>query len=216
MKRRFWQPHEDEIIRKEYANTHAGEVAKKLKRSASSVWARANLLNIKKDREWLRENSRQNMQKPNHGGHKTQFKKGIIPHNKGEKMSPELYKKLEATMFKIGHSPHNTRKDFDISVRKDKSGRSYKYIRTKLGVWEPYHRYIWERENGKIPEGKILVFKDKNTLNIKIENLELISRKENMERNTIHRYPEDIVRTTRLIGVLNRYINKKLEKNEQK
>ena len=45
--------------------------------------------------------------------------------------------------------------------------------------WKLKHRYIWEKENGKIPKGMLLIFKDNNKLNIDLDNLMLISRAEN-------------------------------------
>ena len=43
------------------------------------------------------------------GTHGGRFQKGLIPHNKGKKMSPEVYEKAKATMFKSGNIPHNHR-----------------------------------------------------------------------------------------------------------
>ena len=37
------------------------------------------------------------------------FKKGMIPHNKGKKMSKELYEKCRGTMFEKGNIPADTR-----------------------------------------------------------------------------------------------------------
>lgn len=44
-------------------------------------------------------------------------------------------------------------------------------------------RYIFELKNGKIPTGFVIVHKDGNKGNDSIENLEAISRKENLIRN---------------------------------
>ncbi len=40
------------------------------------------------------------------------------------------------------------------------------------------HRYVWELANGPIPEGHMIQFADKNTLNCELENLMLVSNKE--------------------------------------
>ena len=42
------------------------------------------------------------------------------------------------------------------------------------------HRFIWEESNGKIPAGMNLIFKDNNPLNVKLDNLMLVTRAENM------------------------------------
>ncbi len=111
---------------------------------------------------------------------KGRFKKGHISWNKGIK---GLTIGGVQTQFKPGNEPHNTKHNGAISIRKDKSGRPYKYIRISKGNWELLHRFVWKKHNGEIPKGMLVVFKDGNSLNCSIDNLELISRKENMQRN---------------------------------
>ena len=53
--------------------------------------------------------------------------------------------------------------------------------------------------HGEIPKGLIIVFKDNNPMNCTIENLEAITRIENMRRNTYHRYPNELKRTIKLL-----------------
>lgn len=108
------------------------------------------------------------------------FKPGHKPANKGTKglMKPNK------TSFRNGHIPHNTKYDGAISYRTHKrSNKTYAYIRVEKGKWELLHRYIYKKEYGEIPPGYVIRFKDGNTLNCKIENLECISRKENRNRN---------------------------------
>lgn len=64
-----------------------------------------------------------------------------------------------------------------------KQHEKYYYIRISKAKWVLYQRYLWEQKNGKIPKGMLIIFKDKNPLNCVLENLEMISRIENMERN---------------------------------
>lgn len=102
------------------------------------------------------------------------FKKGNAALNKGTKMSPEQYEKCKDTMFKKGHVPENILKVGTV-VRTTKDG----YFKIKTGEpnkWEFVHRYVWEKVNGKIPEGMVIVFKDGNKENVSIENLELVNR----------------------------------------
>jgi len=80
--------------------------------------------------------------------------------------------------------PKNHRQVGEIRLQKDKSGSQYYMIKIKEpNKWQLLHRHNWEKKYGKIPEGLLLVFKDRNSLNTEPENLELITRKENMDRN---------------------------------
>ena len=140
------------------------------------------------------------------------IKKGVIPHNKGKKqsdyMSKESIAKSQATRFKKGRKPHNTKEKGDIvSIKDSYNSTYYKYIKIKDNNWVLYHRYLWEQVNGKIPDNLILVFKDKNTDNVVIHNLELITRSESMLRNSRHNYPIEIIPSMILIKKLENKLN---------
>ncbi len=117
---------------------------------------------------------------------KSYFVKGHTPANKGKKitdyMSEEAVKKVKLSTFKKGHVPGNTLYNGAVVIR-NQNNNQYAYIRVACGKWEPLHRFRWKRVNGEIPKGYIVVFADGNTMNCAIENLELISRKENALRN---------------------------------
>ena len=139
-------------------------------------------------------------------------KKGSIPFNKGLKqsdyMSKEAIEKTKATRFAKGRKPHNTKQSGDIIAIKDSYNDTYyKYIKIKDNHWNLYHRYLWEKINGEIPENHILVFKDGNSDNVVIENLELITRSENMYRNSKHNYPIEIIPSMVLIKKLENKLN---------
>lgn len=141
---------------------------------------------------------------------KSQYKKGSVPANKGKKqsefMSAEAIAKTKATRFKKGNKPHNTLGLNTLVVRPDSSGRDYTYIKTKQGL-ELYHRYLWSQHFGKIPKGMIIIFKDQNTKNLEINNLKMISKEENMLRNSKINLPEEIIPTMALVSQLNNKIN---------
>jgi hypothetical protein len=115
-------------------------------------------------------------------------KKNRIPWNKGrnywnEPKYKEAYQIVKANQFKKGNVPYNTyENDFTIVIRKVKE-RPYQFIRLAASKWVQYHRWIWEQEYGAIPSGMIVIFKDGNSMNCKIDNLELISMAENANRN---------------------------------
>lgn len=141
------------------------------------------------------------------------IKKGSVPPNKGMKpeeyMSSESHERMKATQFKAGHKPHNTKEEKRgvIVSRKDKNGMYYKFIKISDGDWRLYHRMLWEETNGKIPEGHLLVFKDGDTNNVVLENLELITKTENMYRNSKHDYPKEIIPSLVLSKKLENRIN---------
>jgi len=143
---------------------------------------------------------------------KNHFKKGSVPTNKGKKwqeyMSEEAQSRCKATQFKKGGLPHNTKYDGAIVERKDNSGKVYLYYRVSKANWQLYHRVIWERKYGKIKKGYNIIFKDGNTKNININNLQMVSDEENMLRNSIHKFHPEIVPTMALCAKLNKLIKK--------
>jgi len=141
-------------------------------------------------------------------------KKGDVPFNKGKKqieyMSSQAIARTKITRFKKGNAPHNTNPEGNgaIVLRKDNSGRIYKYIRIKKNEWHLYHRVLWERNHGKIPDNHVIFFKDGDSLNTTIDNLSLITMKENMLRNSKHNYPQEIIPSMVLISQINSKLKK--------
>jgi hypothetical protein len=69
-----------------------------------------------------------------------------------------------------------------------KSGRIYIKVSmtgSPKKQWQEKHRWVWEQEHGKIPEGMNVFFLDNNPLNCTLKNLALVSRAESiiMKRN---------------------------------
>ena len=54
----------------------------------------------------------------------------------------------------------------------------------------------------------ILKFIDKNTNNIKIENLVLCSKRDHAIQNSIHNYPKEIIEVMRLTKKIEKYAKK--------
>jgi hypothetical protein len=89
--------------------------------------------------------------------------------------------------FKKGIVPKNTLYDGCIRVRNTHS-IPYKWIRVSQGHWRELHKVIWEKKYGDVPEGMIIIFKNKDSMDVRIGNLKLITMAQNLKRNR----PEDI------------------------
>jgi len=137
------------------------------------------------------------------------FKEGHTPANKGAKMPNHVYEAAKATMFKKGFKPANTKFDGAISLRKDNSGYVYKFIRLKCAKWVQLHRYVWEQANGLIPDKHIIRFINGNTLDVRLDNLELLSMDKNAIINRHAKYPRSLQESIYQFHKLNREINAK-------
>jgi hypothetical protein len=131
----------------------------------------------------------------NKGWEPTQFKKGHIPANKGKKGTGGW----EPTQFKKGHKPVNYRPVGSERINVDG------YIEIKVAdpnKWQPKHKVIWEQANGPIPKGHALVFGDSNKLNLDINNLILVSRKQLLilNRNNLIQKDAELTRTAVVIA----------------
>lgn len=202
--RKVWTKEEKERFIKLYPDHSASDLAKMFGVTERAIYSQASQFKLSKSEAYTEElNKKVGEALKKHGKH-TRFPKGHVPANKGQKMSPELYEKNKHTFFKKGHTPANHQPVGHRRVTRD----GYIMIKTaEPNVFELLHRLVWEKKHGPIPDGYIISFKDGNTTNVAIDNLECISMKENMLRNTIQNYPEELQNTLRLIGKVKRKIN---------
>lgn len=169
-------PAEDIILKENYLKVPIKRLAKCFPHSSMCVNIRMRQLGLVVPVELAQKRKRAAL-----------FIVGQESHNKGKKqtdyMTPEQITKTKATRFKKGNSPHNELFDGAIRTRVDtKTGRPYKYIRIDKGNWQLLHRHNWEKKNGPIPEGRVIIFKDENPLNCEPENLACITLEENGRR----------------------------------
>ena len=123
------------------------------------------------------------------------YQKGHPPGNKGKKLEeyitdPErledIRQRISATQFKKGQRPFNEMPIGTVVV--NSQGYKIRKKQMKGTLWERWeflHRAVWEEHNGRIPEGMIVSFKDGDKLNCSIDNLMLITRKENAQLHTL-------------------------------
>lgn len=106
------------------------------------------------------------------------FGKGHVPANKEKKgwYAPGS----EKAWFRKGNVPHNK-----VSVGTEVM-TTMGYIKVKVAepdVWEFKHKMVWEKHNGRVPDGCVITFKDGDHRNCSIENLMCISFRENSQLN---------------------------------
>lgn len=187
-----WPPAKLKWFKKLYATTTNADLSFIFEISKSTILKAGKALGLEKAPEMFKSG---------------QFKPGQEPANKGKTMSSEVREKVRHTWYKKGHKPKNTLYDGAIRQRKDsRTGITYKYIRLSEGNWELLHRHVWRQHNPdqELKTEDYIRFKDGNSLNCDIGNLELITRKENMNRNTIHRYPSEVKQVIRRISKLDK------------
>lgn len=117
-------------------------------------------------------------------GYCARFKKGGVSANKGktwdEYMPKESQKRSLKTAYKKGRESTNIRKLGSERITRD----GYMEVKTEEpNVWVLKQRLIWEEYNGEIPDNHVIIFKDTNKQNLKIDNLEIISRAELLHLN---------------------------------
>ena len=184
---------ETELLIEYYPHRSTKEVAFITGKSIAQCYAKAHALQLHKTPEYLATEASGRLQKSNQA---TQFPKGHKPWNKGMK---GLDIGGKETRFKKGDKPANHKEVG--SERIDEEG--YTYIKIAEHTrWVLKHRHIYEQQHGKLEPHMIVIFRDKNISNFDIENLEAITKVENMERNRITKYPKPIQDTIKTLNKL--------------
>lgn len=213
--RRFWTQHDLGRLRKLYPDNPTEVVASMLGRSLPAVYGTAQKLGISKSAEMRLALG---FQKGRQYGVEYQFKKGQVPSNKGLRRPGWAPGRMRETQFRKGArsgiAARNLRpvgtvlSDTDgylrIKVREAVHGvEATGFGNTK--VWPLLQRHVWERANGPVPPSHVIVFRDRDRSNCKIENLECISRADLAYRNRMWgRLPRDLAEAIQLNGVLKR------------
>lgn len=214
MTRTFWTPKEDAVLAYLYPDNRTADILAFLPgKTKSGLYYRAEKLGLKKSPGLVARLAAEAMQNPDHGGRRCQFKKGHDSWNKGIRFVAGG--RSAETRFKKGQRPHTWNPIGHERITRD--GILERKI-SDTGVtrvdYKPVHRLLWLEAGYSILPGHIVVFKDGNRSNICIENLECISRQENMRRNTYHQYGPEVSKAVQLRGAITRQINK-LEKSHE-
>jgi hypothetical protein len=209
---KFWKNEELKILYREYPKTPTWHLAKRLNRTIKSVWNKAHCLGIFKAPGYFDIDYAIRCRPEAKPGSSTWFRPGHTPHNKGKK-GWDSGGRSHKTRFKPGDKSHTWRSVGSVRIGKD-GYFEIKVSDTGQNDWKYVHILVWESEHGPVPEGYIVSFVNKNRMDIRIENLEMITRAENMRRNSIQNLPAELQHVCKLRARLNRCI-KEREKNEK-
>lgn len=216
--RHFWTLELEQRLRALYPDTRTEEVAAQLGLRLDQVQRKAFALGLHKDRALLADMARERSCAPNHPSQAHRWKPGSEPWNKGVPGSTGHHPNTRATQFKPGKKPHTW---VPVGSFRLKDGLEIKYSDnpgSPRARWKFYGRHLWEQANGPVPDGHLVVFKpgrastDPNT--ITLDDVELITRRQIMQRNTLHRIPKQLAELVQLRGVLTRQINQRAKKGE--
>lgn len=195
---------EDEYLKDNYLIFSSHELEKQLDRPHGTVRQRYKLLGL-----IVPDSLKQRFK------NESCFQKGAKPFNAGlprrSWMSAQGIKKVSKSQYKSGNLPWHTHNCYEVVKWQKPGEKPYLIIYLKPTVRKYLHRHIWEQTNGPIPKGAKIVFKDGNTLNCNLDNLEILSNGELMLRNSAHRFGPEIFKIIQLRGAMNRQINKRLK-----
>lgn len=219
MTRRAWTPYEIGELRTWYAIWPISKLAAHIGCSVAQVSQAAYHHGLRKSPQHLAKQRAQCQHAGNDPGAAHRFKPGFTPWNKGVPGSTGKHPNTAANHFKPGNlngraahlvQPIGALHVTDEGILERKTG-------TLPGAsnlrWTPVHRLVWQAAHGPVPAGHIVAFKPgrKSTelALITLDAIELITRAENMRRNSLHNLPKDLAELVQLRGALNRQINKR-------
>lgn len=206
-----WTVERIEILTEMYPNNSAKKIGGVLNTDQQVVYAKAEKLGLKKSPEYLEKLNKEMGDQLTRSGTQSRFQKGHKPWCYGKKIGTRG--RAGETQFKKGQSPFNKLKVGDIVPVSLPP-----YLKIKIAEpdkWEILHRHLWKQHYGEIPKDMCIVFKDGNTKNCALENLECLTRAELRRRNSIHNYPVELKEAIQALGRLKRTINRR-NKNAEK
>lgn len=202
---KIWTSYEIKLLKKLYPDVQNPKLMIRFNCTESQLSNRSRKIGLRKSVEFMADPKNRNY-----------FSAGSIPVNKGKKwdefMSKEAQDKSRKTTFKKGNIPANTLYDGIITIRhnhKERNYPPYMWIRISVAEWKMYHVYLWEKENGPVPKGHIIIFRDGDTMNVELSNLEKITKAENLDRNG-HWKAREL--TDEYVAMVLSYRNKELKK----
>jgi HNH endonuclease len=207
-----WTSRELALLRKMYPDMYGQDIARQLGHPVHSVYGKAAKLGLHKSVAFYARNYVDEGNRLRRVGCAHRFQKGVVAANKGLRRPGWHAGRMQETQFKKGNFPFNRDPDFYVLGALRVNSDGYIDMRTSFAAgsrgWRPLHTLLWEDAHGPVPPGYCLIFRNREPLDVELDNLELITRAENMRRNSIHNVPEPLRAAIQQLGQLKRRINR--------
>lgn len=212
-------PREIRTIRALYPHVPTVELARMIGRSLGSLGGIVQKLGLHKSAAYLASPLACRLRRGDNVGAAFRFRKGRAPANKGLRRPGWHAGRMRETWFKPGERgirwvPIGSTRMVDgyqytkiRDVRSTKSGEGFVPYTVN---WKPTHVLLWQKAHRRrIPRGHALVFRNGDRTEIRLGNLELVTRRELMRRNSVHNLPKPLADVIQLRGALMRQINER-------
>ncbi|WP_369952372.1 HNH endonuclease signature motif containing protein [Ralstonia syzygii] len=217
MPRRAWSEAELELLRQNYADSRAEDIARAVGRPVRVVYNKARQLGLKKSPEFYAGS--QSGRLDGVRGMTGRFAKGHTTWNKGVKGSTGHHPNCVRTQFKKGHM-HGAAQHNYVPIGSERINKDG-YLERKVTDdpklvparrWVGVHRLVWEAANGPIPKGHVVCFlpgrRSTDVNLITVDALELVHRAELARRNHPKNKSPDLWRLVQLKGAITRQVNR--------
>lgn len=205
---KIWSPEKTEKIIADFPHRKTEEIAAEMGFPYYAVSNKAYALRLSKTAEFMAKHG-QRLQGST--GVAYRYPKGHVPANKGKKMPAELYERIKHTFFQPGNLPATTVHFgkpylYERTNRKGNVERIW-FIQESTNRRSAYLAYLC-RQNGIDLKGKKPILKPgfDHSRPPTLDDILIVTNAENMRRNTIHNYPEELVKAIRLSSKLNKLI----------
>lgn len=218
MSARKWTRDEIATLRQFYPHEPTATTAARLGRSVTALYAAAKVHGLNKTPKYLASPAAGRMLPGDTRGTAGRYPPGHVPANKGLRRPGWAPGRMRDSQFKKGGFPVNKDPDYYVlgALRVNADGYIDMRISFEPGAkgWRGLHLILWEDAHGPIPPGHCVVFKNRDKLDVELDNLELITRANNMRRNTIHNLPAPLKSAIQVLGQLKRRVNERSGKQQ--
>jgi HNH endonuclease len=177
--RKRWRARDDARLRELYPDISTAAIARRLGRTAASIYRRAEQLGLRKSAAYLASPAACRLRRGDNIGAACRFQKGHVPANKGLRRPGWAPCRMRETQFQKGHV---TRRWKPIGSERLVEGYLYTKVTDHRGVpwtvnWKPTHVLRWQALHGRtVPQGMALKCLDGNKHNTDPSNWELVPR----------------------------------------